>query len=308
MAKYALCIGINDYSLWASPTWKNPNLPCSLQCAEDFKDILIDAFGYPEANVRVMRDSWATRGNILQGIADLLKVAGVGDSVCVFISGHGARVQGVAANGTPEPDKAYEGILPYAGSLITDFDINALVEPLDFGAVNLTFVLDSCHSGGMSPVEGAPQPVGAPYVPAAFEKCRQIVPFGISLALDVVGVACVVTVATGMAVSNEEDHFVDMAKSTLISASAFNQFGWQVPAIKSSIFVGAMKNVINQSNFQMRYFDFLDAVRQEAGSLMTKHVNSIPTYADQRSLPQLYGQRARMQENVLAPFTFSVVG
>lgn len=306
MPKYALCVGVDNYQLWATPAWPSPNLPYSVKSAEDFRDLLLSAFGFPEENVRMMRDAWATRGGILQAVSDILAASVAGDVICLYFAGHGARVPGVSANGTPETDKFYEGFLPYSGNLITDYDLNQLIGHLEFSHVNMTVVMDSCHSGGMSEIEGAPRATGAPLTPAGIENCKRMVPLGIAVPEPGAGIAC--SVASGLVTSAEADHFADLAKGTLLSACAFDQFGWHVPALQNSILMAALKAVVNQGGMHISYNDLLAGVRDKAGALVNQHINSLPTYANQRSVPQLYGQRSRMTENVLEPFTFSING
>jgi hypothetical protein len=66
--------------------------------------------------------------------------------------------------------------------------------------------------------------------------------------------------------------------------------------------------VINVSSFREAYGDLLTLLRTAADQLMTKHVRSFAQFASMRSVPQLYGQRARMREAFLAPWTFSIEG
>ena len=317
MTKYALCMGVNDYSLWATPTWTNPNLPFSVKSAEDFAQLLIDGFGFEQANVSIMRDSWCTRGNILHGIDSLLKRARAGDVVCAYYAGHGTRIQGLAPGGQPEPDRWYEAFLPYSGSVITDRELAALADQLEYDYVNFTLVLDTCHSGGLHAVEGAPRPLGMPLPPALNEvfisACRSLVPAGLCLEhprSDIAGNVRTIRFENGQFVieADDDSHFVPRAKSTLLSACAADQFGWHVPAIQNSILLGAFKQVINASNFNATYADLLARIRTQADQLMTQHVRSYGPYASMQSVPQLYGQRARMSEGFLAPWTFSIEG
>lgn len=317
MTKYALCMGVNNYSLWATPSWTNPNLPYAVKSAEDFARILIDGLGFPEANVSIMRDAWCTRGNVLTGIDRLLDRATAGDVVCVYFAGHGARIQGVAPDGQPEPDRWYEAFLPYSGALITDRELAALADRLEYSHVNFTLVLDTCHSGGLHAVEGAPHPVGMPLPEALNEvflaACRSLVPAGLCLEhprSDIAGnIRTIRREGDHLVIEAEDDsHYVSRAKSTLLSACAADQYGWHVPAIQNTILIAALKQVVNNSNFTATYADILDQLRSEADQLMAQHVRTIARYASERSVPQLYGQRARMSENFLAPWTTSIEG
>lgn len=313
MAKYALCMGVNNYSAWSGAS----NLPFSVKSAEDFAQLLVDAFLFEPANVQIMRDAWCTRGNIIRAIDALLDRAQAGDVVCVYFAGHGTRIPGVAPGGQSEPDTFYEAFLPFSGSVITDYDLAVLADQLEYDHVNFTLVLDTCHSGGLHPVEGAPHPVGVPLSPQLGEvfstTCRTLVPMGMCLEEPrtwLSGNVRSIRRENGRFVIDwpEDRHFVDRAKSTLLSACAADQFGWHVHPIQNTILVGAFKNVVNQSNFQSSYGNLLQRVRAEADRLMTQHVRSFSQYASMQSVPQLYGQRARMEEDFLAGWTFSIHG
>lgn len=315
--KFALCMGVSDYSPWRGAGWSAVDLPFSVKNAEDFAALLIDGLGFDPGNVGIQADAWCNSGSILSAVDDLLNQAQAGDVVCAFFSGHGRRIQGVAPDGQTQNDLWYDAIVPYSGSLITDYDIAALADRLDYSKVNLTFVLDTCYSGGLHPVEGAPQPVGLPLPeelnPVFSEFCRTLTPLGLCLenpASAIAGNVRSVTYQDGRFVidSPDDSHYVDLAKSTLLSACAADQRGWQVAAIQNSIFMGALKQVINVSGFQATCADLLANVRVAADRLMTQHVRSIASYGTEASVPQLYGQRARMSENFLAPWTSSVSG
>ena len=313
MTKYAVCMGVDNYSLWNTAT----NLPYAASSASEFAQMLVDAFGFESDNVLIMRDNWCTRGNIISAINRTLNKAVAGDVVCVYFAGHGTRVQGTAPNGQPEQDRWYEAFLPYSGQVITDRDLANLADQIEYDHVNFTIVLDTCHSGGMHAIEGAPQPVGvelpAVLTPVFQEACRSLVPMGLCLEhprSELAGNVRQIRVENGRLIIEAVDdaHFVARAKSTLLSACAADEFGWHVGAIQSTILLGAFKNVVNQSNFERSYADLLGELRVTANKLMTKHVRPIKKYADESSVPQLYGQRARMEEGFLVPWNASVVG
>jgi hypothetical protein len=318
MTAYALCMGVNDYSQWRAVGWTAADLPYSINNAEDFAQLLINGFGFDPANVGIQRDTWCSSGNILSAVDDILRnKAQAGDVVCVFFSGHGTRIQSIGPDGQPKPNLWYEAVVPYSGNLVTDYDLATLAGQLDYSHVNLTFILDACHSGGLRPVDGAPQPVGVPIpddlIPVFTAACQVLAPFGLCLEDPVTalsGDVRSITYQDGHFVidSPDDSHYTDLAKSTLLTACAADELGWQVQALQNSIFVGALKNVINAGNFQATYADMLTSVRAQADALMTQYVRSIASYSTMTSVPQLYGQKARMLENVLAPWSFSVQG
>lgn len=115
MAKYALCVGVSDYSNWRHGADGPSDLAFGVTSAEQFRDLLIHAFAFPEANIRMMRNGWASKGNILQGFKELVDAAQPGDVVCIFFSGHGGLIPGVAAGGQPEPDLSMKPSFPTPG-------------------------------------------------------------------------------------------------------------------------------------------------------------------------------------------------
>lgn len=304
MAKYALCIGISDYSNWRSGKDSPSDLAFGVTSAEQFRDLLIDAFGFPEANIRMMRNAWASKGNILQGFKDLVDAAQPGDVVCIFFSGHGGLIPGVAPGGQPEPDRYYETILPHSGAMITDFEFEALSTRLPPSFVNLTIVLDSCHSAGMSPIEGAPCPRGSLSTsPNGFSACRSLMRAGLCLA-GRSGIACVPGDMAKLTLA-VPDNFIEQARATLITACRTDQSSWDAPSLKGSVFMTAMTDIVRQSGLQISNTAFVAELAARAQILMASAINSIPRYASERSEPQLYGQRNRMAEHVLAGFVDS---
>jgi hypothetical protein len=311
-------MGVNDYSQFRAEKplgYTGGDLPYSTKNANDFAQLLIDAFNFEAANVVVQTDAWCSRDNVLNGINDLLQKGKAGDVVCIFFSGHGARIKSTS------PSSWYEAMAVYSGGFVSDADLAVLANQLDYGYVNLTFVLDTCHSGGLHPVEDAQETaymeVGAvppeDVVQSFVQTCQTLVPIGLCLdaaesalgqnirSIGFVNNQCVIAEA-------EDSHYVELAKSTLLSACAAAELGWHVPAIQNSIFVGALKNVINQSGFQATYNDLLTSIRAEADNLMTQYIRTMSGHTQDTSVPQLYGQRARMQENFLMPWTFSIQG
>src|SRR5688572_29697544 len=304
MAKYALCIGVSDYSNWRSGGSGPSDLAFGVTSAEQFRDLLIDAFLFPEANIRMMRNAWASKGNIVQCFQDLVDTAQPGDVVCIFFSGHGGLIPGVAPGGQPEPDRYYETLVPHSGAMITDFEFEALSNRLRPSEVNLTIVLDSCHSAGMSPIEGAPRPRGSLTAsPPGLAACRSVKRVGLCLpGRD--GLACVPGEQAKLTIA-PADQFVDQARATLLSACRTDQSSWDAPSLRGSVFMTAMRDIVNQSGLRVSNTEFVTQLGTKAQTFMASAVNSIPRYANERSEPQLYGQRNRMGEDFLVGFADS---
>ncbi len=136
MAKYALCIGINDY----------PGTGNDLSgCVNDAKDW---AAALKERGFRVekMFNRNATGKAIKQEISAILEGARSGDSIVIQYSGHGSFVPDEDGD---EPDGTDECICPYdvtSKGPITDDQLFDLYSNRRHG-VKLLVISDSCHSG-----------------------------------------------------------------------------------------------------------------------------------------------------------------
>lgn len=135
MAKYALCIGINNY----------PGTSNDLSgCVNDAKDWAAElkARGF---DATLMLDAQATKQAMSEGMRAVIGKAKYGDAVVITYSGHGTWE--VDEDGD-EPDRRDEALCPYdmaAGPLLDDelFDIFGERER----GVRLIMISDSCHSG-----------------------------------------------------------------------------------------------------------------------------------------------------------------
>jgi len=135
MAKYALCIGINNY-----PGTQNDLSGC-VNDANDWAAEL-KARGFA---TKLMLDAAATKNAMVEGMREVIGKGKYGDAVVITYSGHGTWE--VDENGD-EPDKRDEALCPHdlaAGPLLDDelYDIFAERER----GVRLIMISDSCHSG-----------------------------------------------------------------------------------------------------------------------------------------------------------------
>jgi len=135
MAKYALCIGINNY----------PGTQNDLSgCVNDAKDWASELKGRG-FEVEQLLDAQATKAAMVEGMRAVIGKAKYGDAVVITYSGHGTWE--VDENGD-EPDKRDEALCPYdlaSGPLIDD-DLYEIFGDRERG-VRLLVVADSCHSG-----------------------------------------------------------------------------------------------------------------------------------------------------------------
>ena len=136
MAKYALCIGINDY----------PGTGSDLAgCVNDANDwaAALRKRGFA---VTTLLDKQATGTGLRSAITAMLGGAQRGDLVVIQYSGHGSFVPDVDGD---EPDGTDECLCPYdigRKGPITDDELFDLYSGRESG-VKLVMISDSCHSG-----------------------------------------------------------------------------------------------------------------------------------------------------------------
>ena len=75
-------VGINDYE-------NVPKLNYAVEDALAIKNMFINQYGFPRANVRYLIDKDATQSNIKKELSNLMKNAGKNDRVVFYFAGHG---------------------------------------------------------------------------------------------------------------------------------------------------------------------------------------------------------------------------
>ena len=154
MAKKALLVGINSY-----PDPENALHGC-LNDVRQVGDLLRGHFGFPgDGAVRLLTDARATTAAIVSSLRWLVDDSRPGDVLVFHYSGHGSQVPDLDGD---EVDGLDEIICPYDldwDHPLTDDDLHAIVGGLSAG-VNLTVILDSCHSGtGLRDLAGTRRPL-----------------------------------------------------------------------------------------------------------------------------------------------------
>jgi hypothetical protein len=141
MAKKALLVGLNHY-----PDPENTLRGC-LNDVRQVHDLLHTHFGFADNGaVQLLTDVGATTSAIVSRLRWLVDDASAGDVLVFHYSGHGSQVPD--RNGD-EVDGLDEIICPYDldwDNPFTDDDLYAIIQGLP-ASVNLTVILDSCHSG-----------------------------------------------------------------------------------------------------------------------------------------------------------------
>ena len=140
--RYAVVVGISDY----------PGTVNDLQYCDDDADAMSTALTevYGFTGVTVLKDSSATRGEILAAIEGLVSKSHVGsdDEVVFFFSGHGAN--GVASDGDDERiDEAIVVCNNENTGLTYIWDGELRDAFSDFATSRIIFIFDSCLAGGM---------------------------------------------------------------------------------------------------------------------------------------------------------------
>lgn len=135
----ALCIGIDEY----------PGADRLHGCVNDAKAwaaLLSDSY-----SVRTLLNREATWNGIMSALEELISSSSHGQVLVVTFSGHGCQVGDREAQ--DEDDGLDEALCPIDfntnADVIIDDDLGGLISELPDG-VNLTFLLDCCHSGTMT--------------------------------------------------------------------------------------------------------------------------------------------------------------
>jgi hypothetical protein len=144
----ALVIGIDQYQ----------NVRPLKGAAADARDIATSLKGAGVSDVTVLIDQDATRQNVDRAMIRLLEVATPGDLVFLSLAGHGAqapeRVKGSEPDGNDEVFLLY-GFAPSGrgnAERVIDDEFNGWLSHLDKKGVDILFVADTCHGGGLTRV------------------------------------------------------------------------------------------------------------------------------------------------------------
>jgi hypothetical protein len=101
------------------------------------------AMGIPENNVKYLRNSQATKANILDALKQLGDTSGEGSRTFVYFSGHGTR--------QPAGNECVEGLLTYEGSTISNQEFAGATQKIAKTSDKFITLVDACHSEGVVP-------------------------------------------------------------------------------------------------------------------------------------------------------------
>ena len=107
MARYALCVGINEFKSLPRSSWLSG-------CVNDANDIskALKKSGFTARNVKVLTDKQATKKNVMAALEEMVAKAKPGDHVVFTFSSHGTQVPSQPGD-TDEPDNLDEAFTCY---------------------------------------------------------------------------------------------------------------------------------------------------------------------------------------------------
>ena len=305
MSKYALVVGINNYSVQSahdSPLYQIgwPNLANCVNDANSMYHLLQHATGIPQGNMTLLTEARATRRNILSALNYYLVNLQPGDVFCFFFAGHGGSLPATTSSTN---NVFYESIIPYSGDWIYDFNLQRAISRagVDLAQVNITMVIDSCHSGGLHSSDSIQQnaPRSIPFS-ASFVQTMQHMqtnwPFGICLPSGsnelIPNVSNPVFTNRRLTDLDEDPDktLVQSPTATLLSACKFHEYAGD-GTTGNGVFTQSILNTVNQSNWQMSYSDMIDRLITEAHRL-----------SGNSQTPQLRGSQSNASHNFLSPF------
>lgn len=301
MTKRALVVGINDYTNWndgvtvSGVTLAAPSLNYCKADADAFSQLLKDGFAFDEVNV--LEDSQATSSAILNGIRSTIGSSVAGDVVCFYFSGHGGRIPETPASSST---RYYETLIPYDAAMVSSMDLATIVRALEPSLINVTLVLDSCHSGGMYLSPDARSASWDSAAAQAFEAtCNAIVPLiGLLdpavLNGNVYGLSLDESGLCRMSVNSALDR-PENAKATLFCACDYQELSRESGSVGHGFFTQSIIDVVNACDFSIAHEDFLAKVRERVSG-----------YVASGQTPQLRGRPVRLEENFLAGWNYSI--
>jgi hypothetical protein len=150
MARYALCVGINEFKSLPRSSWLSG-------CVNDANDLskALRRFGFTARNITVLADRAATKKKVMAALKAMVAKAKPGDHVVFTFSSHGTQVP-TQAGSRDEEDSLDEAFACYdlrqdgddwdRRTVILDDELRELFETVPQGVL-LEVLLDTCHSG-----------------------------------------------------------------------------------------------------------------------------------------------------------------
>jgi metacaspase-1 len=148
--KRALIVGIDHYG------FPGNDLNGCVNDSKDVYDLLVNFYGFPPDNVRVLNDDRATKLAIEERLKWLVSETKAGDEAVWYQSSHGTQVRDRDVGGLS--DEMDECVCTYDfdwDDPLTDKIIGKIIDGFVPGAF-FTFICDTCHSGTMDRDMGLP--------------------------------------------------------------------------------------------------------------------------------------------------------
>lgn len=136
---YVLQFGINDYP------GTDSDLKGCVNDVNELKSVLTSKFGVKDSNVKTYLDAQVNKEAFLAGMQWVVDAAKAGDQVLIQYSGHGGQL-----DSTEEADGKDEVIVLADDTLVSGKFFNQIANDMKNRGIDVTFVLDSCFSGGLS--------------------------------------------------------------------------------------------------------------------------------------------------------------
>ena len=168
MAKRALLIGINKYLI------PGADLRGCVNDVTDLSAVLTEFGGFKKSDITVLTDKAATKKAMMSGIQKLVKASKKGDVALLHYSGHGSNVPDDEDN-RDEADGRDEILCPtdlnWDDTLRDDW-LRKTFDDLRPG-VNLTVIMDCCHSGSNTrAIEPPDAPIKNRFLPNPWDIAR----------------------------------------------------------------------------------------------------------------------------------------
>jgi hypothetical protein len=158
---HALLIGVGTYQHAT-----HMSVPVTAADAQGIAEILTaeHSCGYPADQVTVLRETTATRQEIINALDTLIARVGKDDTVILFYSGHGEYDTGSSYTLTTH-DTRWQGPRVVPGTGISQQELVDKLRQLQSERVLLLF--NACHAGEVNPTLGDAEHLGTPLPPQA---------------------------------------------------------------------------------------------------------------------------------------------
>ena len=153
----ALIIGVGEYGYAGAPPLDG--VQYDMVSAKK----IANAMGLDDKNIKYLKNSEATKENIIKALNALGDSTSEGSKAFVYFSGHGTRLQ--------VEESCVEGLLTYEGKTISNQEFAKATQKLVKNADKLVTMIDACHAGGVAPPVNQTRSMGAQsFTPKFFMK------------------------------------------------------------------------------------------------------------------------------------------